>query len=125
MKLIISLLLTTAVMAQASAMSKSPESYVPPVWNASAEADQDAVYALANGDLRLLAYTTRDIMVPGIEPEQKSLLSEQCGLRMMQGFGDVVRSDEQLQTMKAMREYATEYNKIVAPQCSATKSSEK
>jgi hypothetical protein len=120
MNRVLTLLLASIFTTQLNAMSRTPEVYAPPVWNETAQADQDAAYALANNDLRLLAYTTRSIMVPGIRLEDKELLSSKCGLRMLKGFGDVVRSDAQLQKMKALRGYAEKYNEIIAAQCSAT-----
>jgi hypothetical protein len=117
MNRVLTLLLASIFTTQLNAMSKSPEDYRPPIWTESAQADKDATYALANNDLRLLAYTTRGTMVPGIRLDEKELLSRKCGLRMITGFGDIVRSDEQLRQMKAMREYAEKYNEIIAAQC--------
>jgi hypothetical protein len=103
------------------AMSPAPDSYTPAEWSQHADAEKDAGIAIAHKDFRLLAYATRGIIVPGIEQEKKALLSQKCGLRMLEGFGDVVRSQAQLQAMKAMHDYAATYNKIVAEQCSAVK----
>ena len=107
------------------AMSPAPDSYTPPEWNEYANAEKDASIAVAHKDFRLLAYATRGIMVPGIEQDEKALLSQKCGLRMLEGFGDVVRSQEQLKKMRAFHDYVTAYNIIVAAQCRKTiKSSE-
>ena len=102
---------------QVLAMAKTTKPYEPPQWHENASAENDAAYALENDDTRLLAYTTRGVMVPGIDAAEKNQLSEKCGLRMMPGFGDVVRSDAQLDKMKTMRAYAEKYNQLVAPHC--------
>jgi UDP-glucose 6-dehydrogenase len=121
---IIIILLTALFSSQVFAMSKSPDSYTPPAWTQNANAEKDAAFALAHKDLRLLAYAARSTIVPGISQNEKELLSKQCGLRVLEGFGDVVRSPAQLQKMKAMHDYAAEYNKIIAAQCQATTSPE-
>ena len=122
---IIALLLTALFSSQAFTMSSSPDSYTPPTWSRNANAEKDAAIALAHKDFRLLAYVVRGTMIPGIDQNEKVLLSEKCGLRIIEGFGDVVRSQTQLQAMKAMHDYAATYNKIVAAQCSAVKISGK
>jgi hypothetical protein len=122
---IILILLTALFSSQVFAMSRSPETYTPPAWTKNANADKDAAYALAHKDFRLLGYVVRGTMIPGIDQNEKALLSEKCGVRMIEGFGDVVRSQAQLQAMKAMHHYAATYNKIVAAQCSAEKISGK
>ena len=102
---------------QVLAMAKTTQPYDPPQWRENANAADDAAYALENDDKRLLAYYGRNIMVPGIKPDEKALLSEKCGLRMMEGFGDVVRSDAHLEKMKTMRAYIEQYNQVIAPLC--------
>lgn len=106
-------------------MSHSPEPYTPPTWHENANAENDAALAVAHKDFRLLAYAARNTVVPGVDQNEKAMLSKKCGLRMIEGFGDVVRSQAQLQAMKAMHDYAATYNKIVAAQCSAVKISGK
>lgn len=110
--------------SQISAMSPSPEIYTPPVWSEHASAENDASIAIANNDFRLLGYVVRGTMIPGIEQDEKELLTKQCGMRMLEGFGDVVRSQDQLKKMRAMHDYAAAYNKIVAIQCLATTKSQ-
>lgn len=111
------ILLTSLMTTQVIAMGKTPEPYQPSQWREQANAEKDAALALENNDLRLLGYTTRAVMIPGIDLAEKEILRQKCGLRMIKGFGDVVRSEEQLAQMKAMREYAEKYNNTIAAHC--------
>ncbi len=40
-----------------------------------------------------------------------------CGLRFIAGFGDVIRSKEQLNEMKIAEDYAKRYNAVILTQC--------
>jgi hypothetical protein len=111
------LLLAGIISTQVLAMAKTTKPYEPPQWHENANAEDDAGVALKYDDKRLLAYYGRGVVIPGIQPDEKEILSEKCGLRMMDGFGDVVRSDAHLEKMKIMRAYAEKYNQLVAPQC--------
>lgn len=113
------ILLVAIFSARGFAMSKSPEPYTPPEWHENSNAQEDASYALDNDDMRLLAYTTRGITVPGIDDAEKDTISKQCGIRMLDGFGDVVRNEEQLRRMKAMHAYVSRYNAVIAKRCKA------
>jgi hypothetical protein len=124
MKKIVIIILVAIFSSQISAMSRNPETYTPPAWTEHANAKNDAAFALAHKDFRLLGYVVRGTIIPGIQQNEKELLSKQCGLRTLEGFGDIVRNPEQLQKMKAMRKYAETYNKIVAAQCRTTISPE-
>ena len=125
MKKIIIILFAAVFSSQVFAMSHSPEPYTPPTWHENANAEDDAAFAVAHKDFRLLAYAARNTVVPGVDQNEKAMLSKICGLRMIEGFGDVVRSQAQLQAMKTMHDYAMRYNKIISTQCRAANSSEK
>jgi hypothetical protein len=107
MKRIALLLVAASFTTQGLAMGQIPNNYLVPKWH---------------NDARFIAYTARDVVVPGIPPEEKEALTQKCGVRMLEGYGDVVRSDEHLEQLKAMREYAEQYNKTVEPYCRAAKS---
>lgn len=105
------------------AMSDSPEEeteatpYTARSWHEKASARDDAAYALKHADRRLLGFATRGTSIPGIEPALKQAYRDQCGLRFIAGFGDLVRSEEQLNKMKLAHAYAQRYNEIIISEC--------
>lgn len=110
------------------AMSQSPDKqntdsnsesipYTPAPWHEKALAENDASRALANADTRLLAFAMRGYTIPGIDPAQQQAYQAKCGVRFIDGFGDVIRSDEQLEQMKLAREYAVRYNAVIISGC--------
>jgi hypothetical protein len=42
---------------------------------------------------------------------------EQCGVQLIEGVSDVVRSDEHLRLMQKARSYALQYNAIIKVHC--------
>lgn len=92
--------------------------YKPSEWHELAVPEDDAALALENNDFRLLAFALRTTNVPGVQPGQIQTYREQCGLRYLKGFGDVVRSTEDLGRMKLAREYALRYNTVITSECS-------
>ena len=101
-------------------MSQSPEKEEetqPTIEDHALDAETDAQNAIENHDFRLLAFATRITIVPGINREQLGLYRENCGLRFMKGFGDVVYSDNQLEKMKQARAYALRYNQHISSHC--------
>ena len=114
-----------------AAMSDAPEDdigeetdtmpYTPAEWQQNADADADAAGAIEHGDLRLLAFATRGTSIPGIEPATGQRYTEQCGVRYLKGFGDVIRSENQLQAMTAAHAWAEAYNRLIIEACRAAR----
>lgn len=107
----------------AQAMSRNPDEvkkavpYTAASWHENADPDKDARRALEHGDYRLLGFATRGTSIPGVDPTLKRVYQAQCGLRFIEGFGDVIRSDEQGNQMKLASEYAERYNSLIMTGC--------
>ena len=79
--------------------------------------EADARAALAKGDLRLLGFALRVTNVPGVAAADRQAAMDACGVRLMKGFGDVIRSDDQAAAMQQAHGYAKRYNAVVIAQC--------
>ena len=79
--------------------------------------EADAQAAMINGDLRLLGFALRATVVPGVALTDKQAAMDACGVRLMKGFGDVVRSDDQANAMQLAHEYAKRYNAVMVVEC--------
>ena len=115
-------LLFTAVFycTSALAFSSTPseiEAYAPADWSNSTSATNDAQYAIDNKDFRLLGFARRGYDIPGIDARKKQAYIEKCGVRIFEGFGDVVRSKKQLDEAQKAREYAIQYNQLILIAC--------
>jgi hypothetical protein len=86
-------------------------------WLDSADPQADANQAVKQNDLRLLGLATRSVNIPGIKPEDTLKYEEQCGVQLIEGISDVVRSDEHLRLMQKARSYALQYNAIIKIHC--------
>ena len=86
-------------------------------WLDAADPQADADQAIRQGDLRLLGLATRSVVIPGIEAEDVLKYEKACGVQLIEGFSDVVRSDEHLRLMQKARSYAARYNEIVKARC--------
>ena len=86
-------------------------------WLDAADSQADAARAIKTGDLRLLGMATRGISIPGVETDQIQQYKTKCGVRLLEGISDVVRSDEHLRLMQKARSYALKYNAIIKTQC--------
>lgn len=73
--------------------------------------------ALKKGDFRLLGIATRVTSIPGVPTHDRQLAIETCGVRLMEGLGDVIRSDDELATMQQAFDYAQKYNQLVIVAC--------
>ena len=81
--------------------------------------EEDVLIALSKNDFRLLGFATRSTSIPGIEAIDKMAYMEKCGVRLMKGFGDVSRSEQQTQLMHQTYEYAAKYNQLIIDSCLA------
>jgi hypothetical protein len=86
-------------------------------WLDAADPQADADQAVKQNDLRLLGLATRSVNIPGIEPADILKYEEQCGVQLIEGISDVVRSDEHLRLMQKARSYALQYNAIIKIHC--------
>ena len=86
-------------------------------WLDAADPQADANQAVKQNDLRLLGLATRSVSIPGIKKEDLLKYEESCGVQLIEGISDVVRSDEHLRLMQKARSYALKYNAIVKLHC--------
>lgn len=86
-------------------------------WLDAADPQADAQQAIKTGDLRLLGMATRSVAIPGVETDQILKYEMKCGVQLIEGISDVVRSDEHLRLMQKARSYALKYNAIIKTKC--------
>ena len=86
-------------------------------WLDAADPQADAQQAVKKKDFRLLGLATRSVHIPGISKEQSLKYEEACGVQLIEGISDVVRSDEHLRLMQKARSYALKYNAIIKLHC--------
>ncbi|MFT5811635.1 MAG: hypothetical protein ACI9KM_002406, partial [Rubritalea sp.] len=72
-------------------------------WLDAADSQADAQQAIKTGDLRLLGMATRSVSIPGVETDQILRYETKCGVQLIDGISDVVRSDEHLRLMQKAR----------------------
>ena len=87
-------------------------------WLDAADPQTDAQQAIKKGDLRLLGLATRSVNIPGVSKEETYKYEKACGVQLIDGISDVVRSDEHLRLMQKARSYALKYNAIIKTRCS-------
>jgi hypothetical protein len=86
-------------------------------WLDTADPQADAQQAVKQNDLRLLGLATRSVNIPGINADEIVKYEESCGVQLIEGISDVVRSDEHLRLMQKARAYALQYNAIIKTHC--------
>ena len=86
-------------------------------WLDAADPQADANQAVKQNDLRLLGLATRSVTIPGINQDDTLKYEESCGVQLIEGISDVVRSDEHLRLMQKARSYALKYNAIIKLHC--------
>ena len=113
------LALVLCSLASACATSSEPiDPYVQKLqWLDAADPQADAEQAVKQDDLRLLGLATRSVNIPGIQKEDMLKYEESCGVQLIEGISDVVRSDEHLRLMQKARSYALKYNAIIKLHC--------
>ena len=106
------------LMANCATSSNTLDPYVQKLqWLDAADPQADANQAIKIKDFRLLGLATRAVNIPGISTEQVLKYEESCGVQLIEGISDVVRSDEHLRLMQKARSYALKYNAIVKTHC--------
>jgi len=86
-------------------------------WADTADAEKDAQAALEKLDFRFMAMPLRNTVIPGVEPQKTRQYELRCGIKLIDGVTDTVRSEEQLRLMKKAFEYAAKYNAIIKQRC--------
>lgn len=83
--------------------------------------EADARAALAEGDYRLLGFATRATSLPGIAVSNWQAVMTNCGIRLLEGFGDTIRSEAELLAARLAASYAKRYNAVVSETCMGVK----
>ena len=106
------------LLANCATSSSQIDPYVQKLqWLDAADPQADANQAVKMNDFRLLGLATRSVNIPGISKEDSLQYEESCGVQLIEGISDVVRSDEHLRLMQKARSYALKYNAIVKLHC--------
>ena len=116
-KLLILLLLVTSITGCATNTRAMSEAEKQLLWVQDANPQQDAEAALAKGDFRLMALAQRSLVIPGIDLESSRKYELKCGVIIMQGVSDVIRSEQHLELMKLAHSYALKYNAFIKMHC--------
>jgi hypothetical protein len=113
------LVLTGFLLLTMTACASTPKDpYVQKLqWLDAADPQTDAQQALKKGDFRLLGLAARSVNIPGVSQDETLAYEEKCGVQLIDGYSDVVRSDEHLRLMQKARSYALSYNAIIKTQC--------
>ncbi len=107
-----------ALLAACSTSSNSLDPYAQKLqWLDTADPQADANRAIKQNDFRLLGLAARSVNIPGIKKEDMLKYEEHCGVQLIEGVSDVVRSDEHLRLMQKARSYALKYNAIIKTHC--------
>ncbi len=112
------LTLLSTLLGACASTSEPIDPYVQKLqWLDSADPQADANEAIRQKDLRLLGLATRSVTLPGIRKEDTLRYEQACGVQLIEGISDVVRSDEHLRLMQKARSYALQYNAIIKTHC--------
>ncbi|MGD2173066.1 MAG: hypothetical protein PVI70_04335 [Gammaproteobacteria bacterium] len=112
------IVLLCAAFLAACASSGNIDPYVQKLqWLDTADPQADANQAVKQNDLRLLGLATRSVNIPGVAADEVIKYEESCGVQLIEGISDVVRSDEHLRLMQKARAYALQYNAIIKTHC--------
>lgn len=78
--------------------------------------EQEVGANLARQDYRLIVIAGRGEFAPGIAAEQQAAAKARCGVRYLDGLGDVIRP-EQKEAHAKLSAYASEYNRRMLAHC--------
>ncbi len=107
-----------AALSACSTPGKPIDPYVQKLqWLDAADPQADANQAIKKNDLRLLGLATRAVVIPGVDKKDALKYEQHCGVQLIEGISDVVRSDEHLRLMQKARSYALQYNAIIKTLC--------
>ena len=118
MRVLVQGLLFIALLGACASSPEPIEPYVQKLqWLDSADPQADANQAILQGDLRLLGLATNTVVIPGVQKEDAYKYEQACGVQLIEGISDIVRSDEHLRLMQKARSYALQYNAIIKVYC--------
>ncbi|MFM5227673.1 hypothetical protein ACET9H_00010 [Aeromonas media] len=86
--------------------------------------DQAISASLAKQDYRLIVRAGRGEVAPGIAADQQAAAKARCGVRYLDGLGDVIRP-EQKEAHARLSTYASEYNQLMVTHCPAVSGADK
>ena len=118
MKLLAPIIFLVLIITGCAGRSGEIDPYVQKLqWLDAANPQTDAEQALKKGDFRLLGLATRSVHIPGVDKSETLKYELKCGVQLIEGISDVVRSDEHLRLMQKARSYALKYNAIIKIRC--------
>ena len=80
--------------------------------------DQAISASLAKQDYRLIVRAGRGEVAPGIAPEQQASAKTRCGVRYLDGLGDVIKPGQE-EAQAKLAAYAADYNRRMLAHCPA------
>lgn len=84
---------------------------------ADADTLEQAISAsLAKQDYRLIVRAGRGEVAPGIAAGEQEAAKARCGVRYLEGLGDVIKPDQK-EAQARLRAYAAEYNQRMLAHC--------
>ena len=86
--------------------------------------EQEVGANLARQDYRLIVIAGRGEFAPGIAAELQASAKARCGVRYLDGLGDVIRP-EQKEAHARLSAYASEYNQLMVTHCPAASGADK
>ncbi|MCE9934999.1 hypothetical protein [Aeromonas salmonicida] len=78
--------------------------------------EQTVSASLARQDYRLIVRAGRGEVAPGIVASEQDAAKARCGVRYLDGLGDVIRSGQE-EAQARLRAYAAEYNQRMLAHC--------
>ncbi|WP_219591007.1 hypothetical protein [Aeromonas salmonicida] len=78
--------------------------------------EQTVSASLARQDYRLIVRAGRGAVAPGIVASEQEAAKARCGVRYLDGLGDVIRPGQE-EAQARLRAYAAEYNQRMLAHC--------
>ena len=78
--------------------------------------EQAVSASLARQDYRLIVRAGRGEVAPGIAADQQAAAKARCGVRYLEGLGDVIKPDQK-EAHARLSAYAAEYNQRMLAHC--------
>ena len=78
--------------------------------------DQAVSDSLIQQDYRLIVRAGRGEVAPGIAADQQAAAKARCGVRYLEGLGDVIKPDQK-EAHARLSAYAAEYNQRMLAHC--------
>ena len=78
--------------------------------------EQTVSASLARQDYRLIVRAGRGEVAPGIAASEQDAAKARCGVRYLDGLGDVIKPGQE-EAQARLRDYAAEYNQRMLAHC--------